>query len=344
MRAGGILLSRQLYDYLEQHSGYIGPDGYICKFDSLTDIVPKQSEFRFDQLPECLFAHIEVSNKASGRLCSFNTYKLGATRGESGVDEVFGMGYDCDDLTAGFDPLTLFYAFPDAPMVIYSTHSHTPEKPKYRVILFLASPIPARFYKEVWTVLSARFSVKVDPAPSSAASIFFLPSCKPGAERVMLTQSISNRSIQAEPFDWTVIFHNAKVKPEAPAPVRKAHVTDETPDSILICERCKTMNYALEVGGDIPEPWWFATLKVAAACEPDITLELSNGYRGFKQSELDFKLQQITDKEYKPARCDFFKQHSDMCAGCEWDGLIGSPVALGFARLPSKRRRAGVTS
>ena len=68
---------------------------------------------------------------------------------------------------------------------IWSTHSHTPDRPRYRVLLPLAAPIPHQ--PDIDSQISAavaqelRLSGVADASKYGAASLFFLPRHKPGA-------------------------------------------------------------------------------------------------------------------------------------------------------------------
>lgn len=65
--------------------------------------------------------------------------------------------------------------------VAHSTWSHTPEKPKFRVILPLASPVRAEDWRDVWHWAEQIAGKWVDPAMKSRGSNFALPAT-PGFE------------------------------------------------------------------------------------------------------------------------------------------------------------------
>jgi len=59
--------------------------------------------------------------------------------------------------------------------LVHTTWSHTPEQPKYRVILPLAAPVRAEDWPNFWQWAFARTGGVVDSAPKSAGSTFALP-------------------------------------------------------------------------------------------------------------------------------------------------------------------------
>lgn len=67
--------------------------------------------------------------------------------------------------------------------VVYSTHSHTPEKPCFRVVMPLLTPVPAAAWPDFWAYNFARFTNgKTDPVKDEAR-FFFLPAAKPNAAK-----------------------------------------------------------------------------------------------------------------------------------------------------------------
>lgn len=81
--------------------------------------------------------------------------------------------------------------------VIYSSHSHTPERPRYRVVLPLSAEINADLpAPEVIAEILGLQGV-VDRGKVGAASLFYFPSCAPGQEDAHETSFIEGDAVDA---------------------------------------------------------------------------------------------------------------------------------------------------
>jgi KaiC/GvpD/RAD55 family RecA-like ATPase len=66
--------------------------------------------------------------------------------------------------------------------VIHSTHSHTDEKPKFRLAVPLSRPVPAAEWPEFWNAAAARFGGKPDQAAKDCSRAWFVPCKHPDRE------------------------------------------------------------------------------------------------------------------------------------------------------------------
>jgi hypothetical protein len=65
----------------------------------------------------------------------------------------------------------------------YSTHSHTPHKPSYRLILPFATPVCPEAWPAIRLGILHRYAIPADPGKCSGRSHFyFMPSVRPGGE------------------------------------------------------------------------------------------------------------------------------------------------------------------
>lgn len=69
-----------------------------------------------------------------------------------------------------------------AAAVIYSTFSHTPDAPKFRVFIWLLVPVAASDWPEFWARLSHHFGDLCDGSAKDAARIHYTPSCPKSGE------------------------------------------------------------------------------------------------------------------------------------------------------------------
>jgi len=112
-----------------------------------------------------------------GKAWGFHQLKEGTTRASKNVASVSAYVLDIDDGTpvadveARLDGLTY---------VIYSTHSHTPEKQKYRVVVFLSAEVSAVDWAAFRTAADARYSGgHNDAATKDPARLYYAHSCPP---------------------------------------------------------------------------------------------------------------------------------------------------------------------
>lgn len=64
----------------------------------------------------------------------------------------------------------------------HSSYSHSPEAPRYRVILPLARPIPPERYNALWEWLNHQLDGALDPSGRNPGHLYFLPAVPPGGE------------------------------------------------------------------------------------------------------------------------------------------------------------------
>jgi hypothetical protein len=64
--------------------------------------------------------------------------------------------------------------------ICHTSWSHSEEKPKGRVVLPLAAPVPAEWWPRAWAEVQRRAGFVVDVACKDPSRLYFLPACKPG--------------------------------------------------------------------------------------------------------------------------------------------------------------------
>ena len=151
----------------------------IALFDRLSDNAPKPMSLRWDELVDLLRRH-DIRQDKDGRLFSPAQYAVGARRGNEGVLALTAFVGDIDDgwpLSSAESVLRRGgWGF-----VIYTTHSHTAGKAKYRVVVPFLAPVATAEWERVWLQLNEMFGGHLDPGTKDPARISFLPSHPPGA-------------------------------------------------------------------------------------------------------------------------------------------------------------------
>lgn len=144
----------------------------ISTFDHARDVVPKPQVVPLPALVRSLttFRVRHVSDKRDLPAWSPARFADGATRCSGAVTEVSCLVLDLDD--ALVDVVQGGWA--DALHVLHTTWSHTPARPRWRLVVPLARPVPASRWAEAWKWASDR-TPEADPACKDAGRLYFLP-------------------------------------------------------------------------------------------------------------------------------------------------------------------------
>lgn len=153
----------------------------ISLFRALRDNEPKGVAESWTELSRRLTVHHQRSLK-DGWAFSPTVYKPGTTRGSGNVEHVTMLVLDVD---SGVSPDHFRNKLEGKRYLIYSTHSHTAEHPKYRVVIPLREPVPAADWPAVWSRVSVWVEGKIDPATKDAARLYLLPSHPHGSTDVI---------------------------------------------------------------------------------------------------------------------------------------------------------------
>jgi hypothetical protein len=106
------------------------------------------------------------------RLWSPVWYADGSRRTSDGVVHHSALVLDLDqapDVDAVLDAFSPWFA------IAHSTWSYRPDRPKMRIILPLAAPVPTRSWRGLWAWAARRCPSPVDPAGQSESATFALP-------------------------------------------------------------------------------------------------------------------------------------------------------------------------
>lgn len=85
--------------------------------------------------------------------------------------------------------------------VIHSTYSHSPEKPKWRVVLPLLTPIPAGDVGAIFDHFQERFDGLLDASCGHDSSrLFYLPACPSDAEHLFVFEHLKGQLLDPAPL------------------------------------------------------------------------------------------------------------------------------------------------
>jgi hypothetical protein len=156
---------------LTDQNGHLVP---IVVFEGKDDNKPTPYSLPLVDLEKRL-ARFDERQSKDGRLWSPVTYRPGTTRGKANVDWVHMLVLDIDHGDLPLDLLSGLEWFG------HTTFSHTPDAPRWRVVLPLAAPVSGADWPEFWLRANAHFGGCIDPQTKDSSRIFYLPSCLPGA-------------------------------------------------------------------------------------------------------------------------------------------------------------------
>lgn len=97
---------------------------------------------------------------------------VGDRRCNDDVTHLSCLVLDVDD---GPDFRMLADRFVGVPLILHTSWSHTPERPKGRIIVPLAEPVPVGWWPRVWHWANALAGGCMDPATKDPARLYFLP-------------------------------------------------------------------------------------------------------------------------------------------------------------------------
>ncbi|UJR82040.1 Hypothetical protein I5071_41050 [Sandaracinus amylolyticus] len=180
--------------------------------------------------------HARASAKRDLRLWSPAVYREGwKERGSEGVTHVSCLVLDYDKGVRIPDAIALWQ---DWFHLVHTTWSHTPEHPKFRVILPLAVPVPAAKWESVWAWAERQAAGEIDPSMKGVAATYALPAV-PHAEhpREALTRAaplLDPRELGVDVGEvLRVPVRHAPVSPMLGDP-EKEYVTHETTETVYV--------------------------------------------------------------------------------------------------------------
>jgi hypothetical protein len=144
----------------------------LSAFDSAWDNVPKRRTTTLAGLVRALitFPVRETSNKLGLPAWSPAKFADGSVRCAAAVETVCCLVLDFD---AG-DPDVALAGWAGTMAVLHSTWSHTPESPRFRLVVPLARPVPVDRWAAAWRWAAAR-SPGADPACKDPSRLYFRP-------------------------------------------------------------------------------------------------------------------------------------------------------------------------
>jgi hypothetical protein len=325
----------------------------VCTFDSLTDNHPSSADLTW---PTDFDEWKSTDRKEDAALWSPVTYRPGGLRikgqTENNIEWVHAVVLDYDSKHA---PVTVEQAqevWGGFEHVVYTTFQHTPEKPRFRLVMPLSRPVSTSEFRRIWAWVHARAvesGVPFDPL-SDPGRIYFIPTHRPGAAHVYAYQNEdvldADLVLSIAPPDTyrPMPAPRAPVGASvtAPSPVATARSTGifsgiETAHQVenleRIEEQCAFMRHCREDAADLSETEWYAWLSILARCKDGNrhAHEIGSAYEGYSPAETNEKFHRAAT-ETGPRTCAVIRTLGTACNGCALGkptGEITSPVMLG---------------
>jgi putative DNA primase/helicase len=132
----------------------------------------EEAPISWSDLVELLSCH-DVRAHKDGRIWAPVSILDRSTRNKASVEAVHALVLDFDQGTPFQEvrPRLRGLAW-----VAHTSHSHSPEKAKYRLTIPLSSPVAAGEWPEVWRILHDRLGPESDPTCKNSNRIYYLPS------------------------------------------------------------------------------------------------------------------------------------------------------------------------
>jgi hypothetical protein len=92
------------------------------------------------------------------------------SRANAGVESVSCLVFDCDRVPPDEERLQSVH------WMGHTTWSHTPQAPRWRVVIPLARPVPATSWRDVWLRARAALCPEADPSCKDPSRQYYLPS------------------------------------------------------------------------------------------------------------------------------------------------------------------------
>ena len=159
----------------------------IVLYSSLTDTVPQPRTVRWDELANDLAEHEERTTK-DGPGWSATVYRLAATRGVGGVEDITAVVLDVDHE----EPLwSLLDGLEYVAHTTWKHHASDEHKdcrgrgdcPHWRIVLPLERPVSVTEWEEFRSRVRSWLCPNADEGAKDAPRFFWLPTCRPGAPR-----------------------------------------------------------------------------------------------------------------------------------------------------------------
>lgn len=213
--------------------------------------------------------------------------------------------------------------------VLHTTYQHTPEAPRYRIVLPFDTPKLVADHYRVWSWAMQRMRnagcASLDTTAGEKARLFYLPSAPPSRASQVFSYHGQGQRIEA-PADFV-----EQVPPPVPRKATRSYVEGILQDARIapIEAGCAFLRHAKDDATTLPYPEWRAALSLWLRCIGGRALihEYSSPHPTYSKEETDEVIEGLS--QVGPYTCDTIRRTSEACTGCTHTGTtalqLGSP-------------------
>ena len=201
----------------------------IAVFDTVKSNAPRTVDTSWGDLTRKLTKHKATDDKRGVQLWSPCVYEEGASRSRDAVIEVTALALDYD---SGVLISEAKATWADYAHVLHTSHSHTQEHHKFRVVIRLASPIPTARYESLWQWANRQAGGELDKQARDPSRMWFVPSAPEGASVVAYAH-------EGPPLKWTEL--DLTMPSAAPGVAPGPRVPDDWFESIVGVDTSKAL-------------------------------------------------------------------------------------------------------
>ncbi len=171
--------------------------------DNKFDTTPKPVSKSWEDLTRVLTGRRSIRDKKDGLAFIPATFREGGKRDDKDVEALTFLVLDVDDGTP-VEALRGLWEQEGEPLAaaVWSTHSSTAAKPKWRAVFPLLQPVPASDWARVWRKLCYHLAEgRMDSSCSNESRLYYLPSCPTGAEGEAFASQ--HEGVLLDPAKWS---------------------------------------------------------------------------------------------------------------------------------------------
>ncbi len=261
----------------------------------------------------------ELRDNKDGLCLCLHSILDGASRANANINRVYAFVIDVDNGTDFADVAPRLASFE---YIAYSTHSHSLDNPKYRIVLPLLESVSGEDWGTVWAAINRALCADInDKSTKDASRLFYAPSCPPQSERD--SWEIHYRGKLLDPRDYLSKSTNLPtVKPAAQSARANIDINLDVlgnfppaPSIGQVMEACASVGAAKESGCSGGYDEWLSMLGVAKHCDdPEAAaVTLSENHKEYSYEQTVKKLHSLTGA---PTKCTTI--NSAKCGACKW--------------------------
>lgn len=310
----------------------------ISTVKNCSDNRPRSLSMDKEQLIKRLTLHQQRAGKDGPGFIPAE-FKTNSTRANANVMHVTMLVLDVDDGTPYSAMKPKLEAFEH---VYYTSHSHRPEHPKYRVVVFLEAPVNPELWPEFWR-RAANYFGHMDAATKDPARLYYWPSCPAGAVHESAChqgKTLALGDLPELPSDEQNSVRKAHA-PRLPKGSFDSMGIEEVPELkpaaalMSVVQRCNFLRHVSDPAhqNTVSEPHWMAMItNTCGFDESDGWIHAASEHHdGYDEDQTQDKIDRL--RAYGPISCQTIRDNGfkdcpeDGCKTCKGQ-VVSAPAGL----------------